>query len=357
MDNLKLNMILTSLSNTAIDMYAEYGEKMLLSLNHWITEEQQTCRFSTISSVDLLLNNHRNHLGFITQVIASRDADALIKALPWVYHTYHNQGVPFIYFEEELRKWKELILKTIPINEAQQLAQLYDWMLSVHEECCTVINSEMEESFIDSNNPFFQHIINGEQHLAFQYATQKVNSWAEFETFFNEEAQPCLYQVGLLWQNGTVSVSIEHLATAITNRVLIGLIMKIPPPEITKQKVLVACVESEQHQIGSWMVATALEADEWDVAFLGADTPRVALMDYIKNESPKAVIISLTMPHSIKNTQQVLKEIQTSYPDIKTVVGGQALSFFDKPETTLCADLISSNYQEVIVQLNVWLSD
>lgn len=355
MNNQKLDVILSSLTDSAIKMYSQYGEEMLLGLNHWITEAEQKKRFTNMNSVDLLLNNHQNHLGFITQVIEARDSKALIKALPWVYQTYHNQGVPFVYFKEELKKWKVLIIQTIPQAEASQLSQLYDWMLSVHDECSRQIDEQDIEQYIDLNNPFLQHLLSGEQRSAYQYAQQKVNTWAEFEQFFNEEAQPALYQVGLLWQNGTVSVSIEHLATAITNRVLIGLIMKIPPPEITKEKVVVTCVTSERHQIGAWMVATALEADEWDVAFLGADTPSTALLDYIKNESPKAVFISLTMPHSLKSVKEILLVIRESYPNVKTVVGGQALLFFHNPEQTLCADFISSDYREAIAKLNSWL--
>ena len=131
--------------------------------------------------------------------------------------------------------------------------------------------------------------------------------------------------------------------------------MQLELPEIEKEKVLVTCAATEHHQIGSWMVATALEADGWDATFLGADAPKDAILDYIDKESPKAVIISVTMPFNIKKARELLQDIQALYPDVKTIVGGQALSFFDKPEEVLNADFTSSDYKKAIVQLNAWL--
>ncbi|WP_076539619.1 B12-binding domain-containing protein [Shewanella sp. UCD-KL21] len=355
MDGEKLNTLLTTVTDNAIKAYSEYGDQMLFELNRWIAEPEQS-RFLNGNSLDLLINSHRNHLGFINQVLESRDGTALVKALPWFYHAYHSQGVPFSYFVEKFEKWQQLILKTIPEIEALQLTQIYDWMLSAHEECCSLMEAGQEQGFIEMNNPFLQYIIAGNHRKAYSYALNKVTTWQDFEQFFNQEAQPALYQIGLLWQNGEVSVSTEHLATAITNRVLIGLLMHLEPPEITKEKVLVTCATSEHHQIGSWMVATALEADEWDATFLGADAPKSAILDYISKESPKAVMISVTMPYNIKKAREVLQEIQSLYPNIKTIVGGQALSFFDKPEEVLNADFTTSDYKAAIQQLNYWLA-
>lgn len=355
MDSEKLDILLTSLTDNAIKVYSQYGDEMLLKINRWIAEDNQMRRFLNGNSLDLLLNNHRNHLGFITQVLESRDGSALVKGLPWVYHAYHSQGVPFLYFEEELEKWKEFILQTIPKDEALQLSQIYDWMLGAHKECCGLLKGQRTGEFIDLDNPFLLHILAGDHRKAYSYGLKKVVAWEDFEHFFNNEAQPALYQIGLLWQNGEVSVSVEHLATAITNRVLTGLLMQLELPEIEKEKILVTCAASEHHQIGAWMIATALEADGWDTTFLGADAPRDALLDYIEKESPKAVIISVTMPYNIKKVRLILQDIQASYPDVKTIVGGQALSFFHKPEEVLSADFTSSDYKKAIVQLNSWL--
>ncbi|MDO6677072.1 B12-binding domain-containing protein [Shewanella sp. 4_MG-2023] len=355
MDSQKLNTLLATVTDNAINAYCQFGEEMLVEINRWISKPEQS-RFLNGNSLDLLINNHRNHLGFISQVIESRDGTALVKALPWVYQAYHSQGVPFLYFKEELEKWQQLILKTIPPIEAAQLVQIYDWMLRAHDECCSLIKGDREEEFIAMDNPFLHYIITGDHRNAYSYAFNKVATWEDFERFFNNEAQPALYQIGLLWQNGDVSVSTEHLATAITNRVLTGLLMHLDLPEITKPKILVTCAASEQHQIGSWMVATALEANEWDTTYLGADAPKDAILDYITNESPKAVIISVTMPYNIKKAREILQEIDALYPHIKTIVGGQALSFFHEPQEVLKADFITSDYKEAIQKLNTWLA-
>ena len=71
--------------------------------------------------------------------------------------------------------------------------------------------------------------------------------------------QRSLYRTGELWEQNRVSVSVEHLATAITERLMALVEPKIFAGGFRRHSVIVACVADEYHQIGARMVADLFE--------------------------------------------------------------------------------------------------
>jgi len=326
----------------------------LLDINHWITEDEQKRRFLADNPADLLLNNHRNHHGFISQVISMRDAKALIEALPWVYNAYHGQGVPLDYFKEELQQWIIAIEKNMQCDSNGKLRDMYSWMLETHDARCKDIIEGRKEHYLDPEHPFLKAIVRGDHRSAFKYAQEKVKNWKEFEVFFTEVARPALYEIGLLWEGGHVSVAAEHLATAVVNRVLSGLLFGIDLPETTKRKVLVTCIASEYHQIGPWMVATALEANGWEVDYLGADTPPDTILKIIASEDYAALLVSVTMPYNLGNARKLISMARDKCPGVKVILGGQAFGFMSDPSANFHADLVAGSYEQAVEKLNEW---
>jgi methanogenic corrinoid protein MtbC1 len=80
--------------------------------------------------------------------------------------------------------------------------------------------------------------------------------------------QRSLYRTGELWEHHKVSVSVEHLATAITERLLTLVEPKIFSGQYRDQSVIVACVADEYHQLGARMVADLFELHGWRGYFL-----------------------------------------------------------------------------------------
>ncbi len=82
---------------------------------------------------------------------------------------------------------------------------------------------------------------------------------------------PALRRIGEGWERGEVSVSVEHRATAIAERILAD--MTPTPRGRRRGTVLVASVSGDRHGLASLLAATALREDNWRVEHLGADVP------------------------------------------------------------------------------------
>lgn len=136
--------------------------------------------------------------------------------------------------------------------------------------------------------------------------------------------QRSLYRTGELWEHHKVSVSVEHLATAITERLLTLVEPKIFSGQYRDQSVIVACVADEYHQLGARMVADLFELHGWRGYFLGANTPVQDLLTMIEQKKPVLIALSLSIYSNLPALIKALDAIRAKYPDLPILVGGQA---------------------------------
>jgi methanogenic corrinoid protein MtbC1 len=136
--------------------------------------------------------------------------------------------------------------------------------------------------------------------------------------------QRSLYRTGELWEHHKVSVSVEHLATAITERLLTLVEPKIFSGQYRDQSVIVACVADEYHQLGARMVADLFELHGWRGYFLGANTPVQDLLNMIEQKNPALIALSLSIYSNLPALIKALDTVRAKYPDLPILVGGQA---------------------------------
>jgi MerR family transcriptional regulator, light-induced transcriptional regulator len=136
---------------------------------------------------------------------------------------------------------------------------------------------------------------------------------------------PAMHQIGELWERGALTVADEHMATALTNRILAAL--RPPPDESSASRparALLAAVEGEQHALGLRMAADLLEDAGYDTIYLGADVPTGALLQAVESLSPDLVAMTATMETLAPRLEAVAAELRRAYPDLGVLVGGQA---------------------------------
>jgi len=155
---------------------------------------------------------------------------------------------------------------------------------------------------------------------------------------------PAMHELGRLWEKGAITVADEHLATAITHRVLAAL----RPPEMFGQAsepcperplALLAAVQGEQHALGLRMAADLLEDAGYQIAYLGADVPTDALLQAISSFCPNLLGVSATMPESGSRLEDVVEAVGSRHPRLKLVIGGQASASAKTGEATPVDDL------------------
>jgi methanogenic corrinoid protein MtbC1 len=139
---------------------------------------------------------------------------------------------------------------------------------------------------------------------------------------------PAMHELGRLWEAGAITVADEHLATALTHRVLAAL----RPPRHFEQGfdapaarpcALMAAVQGERHALGLRMAADLLEGAGYRVAYLGADVPSEAILQAVQAFTPDLVGLSATMPESAQHLEDVAAALGEEHPRLPLLLGGQ----------------------------------
>jgi diguanylate cyclase (GGDEF)-like protein len=137
---------------------------------------------------------------------------------------------------------------------------------------------------------------------------------------------PALREIGRLWERGEITVADEHLATAITHRVLAlvypELLSALPG---SQPRVLLAGVQGEQHALGLRIVADVLEGAGHDVLYLGADVPLAALLDAVRRHAPAAVGLAATLSASAEPLAHAIDALHGLGTGALLLIGGQGV--------------------------------
>lgn len=142
-----------------------------------------------------------------------------------------------------------------------------------------------------------------------------------------EVVAPALVSIGDSWCSGEIGVGDEHLATQIVIQQMERLRSLIAVPVLrSPYRVVVACIEGEQHFVGARMVADLCLLKGWGVDFLGADTPTSALVEMAKRRHAHLVALSATMEQGMAHARDVLDELAALSPAPNVVLGGQIFS-------------------------------
>ena len=141
---------------------------------------------------------------------------------------------------------------------------------------------------------------------------------------YEEIFKKSLYSIGELWEYNKISVAVEHMATSITEGLMNELFPEIMSLERKNKKIVISCVEEEQHQVGGKMVADVFEKNSWDTNYLGANTPTAELIKFCDAVKPDLIGLCLSVYF---NLQVLLKEIAAirAVTDVPIIIGGQAL--------------------------------
>ena len=160
------------------------------------------------------------------------------------------------------------------------------------------------------------------------------------EDIYVDVIQESLYQIGSLWERNRITVAEEHMATAIVQSVMAQLYAQLPVVATTRGNIVITGIQGELHQVGANLVADVLEADGWDVRFLGANVPQPGILAAIDTHHADILGISATMLFSLPQVRALITAVHARYGphSPRIVLGGGAFREQPSLATTLGAD-------------------
>lgn len=145
----------------------------------------------------------------------------------------------------------------------------------------------------------------------------------------NTQLIPALDHVGKGFEKGTVFLpqllmSAEAAKTAFA--VLKEQMSGNEDAEEKKEKVVLATVKGDIHDIGKNIVKVLLENYSFDVIDLGKDVPPETILEAVQEQDVKLVGLSALMTTTVVSMEETIKLLRKEAPDCKVMVGGAVLN-------------------------------
>jgi methanogenic corrinoid protein MtbC1 len=143
-------------------------------------------------------------------------------------------------------------------------------------------------------------------------------------TLYHDVLVPLMKSVGERWQNGTMRIWEEHLASAAVRTVVEALYPRVQQLKAASKRadraVLLACPVGEEHDLGLRMLSDVFEVNGWDTYYLGPDTPTIQLADAARALSVELVVLaSVTLFEQVK-ARYILDDLARSLPGVRIVI-------------------------------------
>lgn len=151
-----------------------------------------------------------------------------------------------------------------------------------------------------------------------------VDGGAPPRTVYLKVLGPALEEVGSRWERGVATVAQEHLATAIVSSIMASVAPRLEEPPPIGRRVVLASTDGEMHVVGLRMVGDFLEADGWEVYYLGAATPGADLLRLVDQTRPDAVGLSTTLTTHLDAAREAIQLLKARPEPTFVFVGGHA---------------------------------
>lgn len=156
-------------------------------------------------------------------------------------------------------------------------------------------------------------------------------------------------EIGRLWQENTITIAEEHMATAISNMALSHLYDHAVREPANGKQVLVACVEGELHDFPARLVADALDLAGFEVRYLGANVPTDSLLSVLERDPPDLVALSATMTFNVPALRSATERVRAKTAGrLPIAVGGGACTWTRSLPAEVGAEATACDAREMV---------
>ncbi len=133
-----------------------------------------------------------------------------------------------------------------------------------------------------------------------------------------------LIDVGVLWEEGKISIAKEHYISECIWRMVSYISQGIERGTSSKGNVLCMALSGEQHTLGIRMVADYFNLLGYHPFYIGANVPTGEVVEFVKQIKPRYIALSLTTQTLNDALINLIKCLKQTCESCTIIVGGQA---------------------------------
>ena len=323
-------------------------------------ERERTERLASASDPEL--STHLALVGdpvaFLAAAIDGGSLDSFERYALWAAEVLRARSVPTSWLTRHLDTLRGALAPSLSLCEQE----LVTFFVEAARRAC--LASPPAPVCRDHSSPecaFLRAILDGNRRGALDFCLKLMEGGlAPLDVYMNV-VQRAQAEVGMRWQRGEVDVAAEHIATSATRWVLANLSAQLardPAGAARRGRVLVCCTERERHELGAQLLADALEADGWEVKYLGGDVPISDILVESERFRPDVVALSTTLSANLPPLIELVRALHERLGEgpggVRVVVGGAAHAFAPNFWNDVGADAMTPDARAAVNLLRTW---
>ncbi len=200
----------------------------------------------------------------------------------------------------------------------------------------------------DVAQSYCSYLLAGDKESARALVLDRVEAGTPVESILLHVFEPVQRELGRLWQTAQINIAQEHFATDVTQTLMAQLAGRFARPGNGHGTLVAACVENELHDVGLRLVSDLFQLNGWRTHFLGANTPKDAILRAVKAHRPDVVALSVTISYRTWHLADVIGELrrQPEAAHTHVLVGGYPFSVSPSLADWIGADATAGNAAE-----------
>ncbi len=158
--------------------------------------------------------------------------------------------------------------------------------------------------------------------------------------FLQELIAPLMTRIGDLWNEGTLAVVHEHLASAMV-RTLLGSMSDRYELEGEMPHIIVTTPAGQHHEFGALIAAITALSNGWRATYLGPNLPVEEIARAAQQTKARAVAVSITYPSDNARLAVELQKLRRLLGNIAMIAGGRAVEFHRQALQSINAIIVS----------------
>lgn len=294
------------------------------------------------------------HLEAFAAALDCDDPLAFVGQMLWAAQVERNRGLSEVPLRQLLQAMDKSLVAYVPAQALPAAQQLLQQALSAlktpQEPGRALVPAALRLTPMPQSQDYQWSLVQGNRGQAQGYVKGAMDCGVSLAEAGVRIVQPAMYAIGDLWESNRISVSQEHLASSISQAVMMDAYLhaEFAPPN--GRKALLACVQGNHHALGPRMVSDALETKGWDCQYLGADVPLEDLVRHVDASRPDVLGLSASLFHQLamaRNTIEALRaEMGSACPQVW--IGGLATVGVEKAWRITRADGWSSDALDIL---------
>jgi MerR family transcriptional regulator, light-induced transcriptional regulator len=273
------------------------------------------------------VEDNRFHLHYLAASIQTGNPRIFSDYCGWVKVVLGKRGIAASHLKENLEHWKAALLASASDTVADVIVGFVDVALDrlpeYPDEPFPVVAGARSNPLVSQ---YVERLLALDSAGAMKLIESRATDTASIFDLYVQILQPAQREIGRLWQVNSISVAVEHYATATAQQILHRLSYTVPPRTRRNARMIGICGESEHHCVGLEMVCSMCQLDGWDAYFVGANTPTASAIVLSRQLQPEIVAISMTTLIALQSTRILIAKLKEELPDVVIVAGGYAAS-------------------------------